>query len=210
MREKYYPAVHAQQHFHCPRCHVYAEQTWHLLQVNVGYKLLESGFTAALCSHCQQRSFWYDGRMVVPSASTGEPAHPDLPADCLSDYEEALEIVARSPRGASALLRLTLQKLMVHLGESGKNINDDIKALVKKGLPGLVQQALDVCRVVGNNAVHPGELDIQDTPEIAYSLFRMINFIVDDRISRPKEIQQLYGQLPEATRSAISKRDGGA
>jgi hypothetical protein len=89
-----------------------------------------------------------------------------------------------------------------------KNINEDIGSLVAKGLPVQVQQALDFCRVVGNNAVHPGELEINDTPEIAHNLFAMMNFIVEDRIARPNHIQALYSQLPEGARKAIEARDG--
>jgi hypothetical protein len=51
---------------------------------------------------------------------------------------------------------------------------------------------------------------LNDTPEIAQQLFQMINFIVDDRITRPKEIEALYSQLPEDSRKAIEKRDKGA
>lgn len=134
--------------------------------------------------------------------------HQDLPSDCKQDYEEARNVFTHSPRAAAALLRLCVQKLLRYLGEKGKNINDDIKELVKKGLSVELQQALDCCRVIGNNAVHPGELDINDSPEIAASLFDMINFIVEDRITRPKKIQALYTQLPERARAEIQKRDG--
>jgi hypothetical protein len=145
--------------------------------------------------------------MVFPDQSPIELPHPDLPADCQPEYHEARNIFSRSPRAAAALLRLCVQKLMPHLGETGKNINDDIKSLVSKGLSALVQKALDYCRVVGNNAVHPGEIVINDTPDVAMKLFSMINFIVEDRITKPKEIEALYNELPEDSRKQIESRD---
>jgi len=145
--------------------------------------------------------------MVVPDETPIEIPHQDLPSDCIPEYMEARSIFSRSPRSSAALLRLCIQKLLPHLGETGRNINDDIKSLVSKGLPILVQKALDYCRVVGNNAVHPGEIDLNDTPEIAQNLFQMINFIVQNRITGPKEIEDLYNQLPQDSRDAIDKRD---
>lgn len=139
-------------------------------------------------------------------SSLVEP-HSDLPDDCKKYYLEARNIFQESPRASAALLRLVIQMLMLHLGEKGKNINDDIKSLVTKGLPDEIQQALDYCRVIGNNAVHPGEINLDDTPEIVQPLFEMINFIVEDRISRHQKIKQLYNKLPEKAREAIQKRD---
>lgn len=145
--------------------------------------------------------------MIVPSEAPVPPPHDDLPDSCVSDYDEARDIVVRSPKAGAALLRLVIQKLMVELGEKGKNINDDIASLVKKGLPIEVQQALDYCRVVGNNSVHPGEIIINDNPDVAYSLFEMINFIVEVRIAQPKKIEELYSVLPDGALKAVEKRD---
>jgi hypothetical protein len=88
-----------------------------------------------------------------------------------------------------------------------KSINNDIGALVKRGLPLQIQQAVDVLRVVGNNAVHPGELDLKDDSGTAVSLFNLMNVVVETMISQPKHIQQLFDGLPTGAKDAIAKRD---
>ena len=123
-------------------------------------------------------------------------------------YEEAGTILSLSPRGAAALLRLSIQKLCKHLGGKGENINDDIGDFVSKGLDPRVQQSLDVVRVVGNNAVHPGVLDLKDDRAIAEKLFGLVNLIAETMISGPKHVQALFDSLPESERKAIKKRDG--
>ncbi len=134
--------------------------------------------------------------------------NPDLPEDIRRDFEEARNIVNRSPRGAAALLRLCIQKLCAHLGEPGKNINQDIAALVQKGLNPRIQKSLDIVRVVGNDAVHPGEIDLRDDPETAVHLARLVNFIADAMITQPKQIDTLYDSLPPGKKEQIEKRDG--
>lgn len=106
-----------------------------------------------------------------------------MPSEIRAHFEEAREIFFLSPRGAAALLRLAVQKLCAVLGESGENINDDIASLVGKGLPVKVQQALDTLRVIGNDAVHPGQIDLNDNRDIAASLFELLNIIIDEMIS---------------------------
>src|SRR5690348_16692610 len=97
---------------------------------------------------------------------------------------------------------------MVALGQPGQKLNDDIGKLVSAGLPVQIQRSLDIVRVVGNNQVHPGTLDVRDDPTIAAALFELVNAIVEDRISRPKQIEAFYNKLPQTAREAIEKRDG--
>lgn len=145
--------------------------------------------------------------MIHPSIKAAPMAHPDMPPDVAIDYDEARNIAQDSPRGAAALLRLCVQKLCKHLGEPGKNINNDIGSLVKKGLPVEIQQALDIVRVVGNNAVHPGEISSADVQQVAATLFELVNHIVEDRISRPKKLATLFTSLPQKALDGIANRD---
>lgn len=195
-----------EQQFHCIHCGVYAKQKWGTLYFNY-HGTQESQIAYCVCEHCNKISYWYQERMIIPSDSPIQPPHPDMPEDIVPEYNEARSIFGRSPRASAALLRLAVQKLMPLLGEKSGNINNDIKSLVAKGLPAQVQQALDFCRVVGNNAVHPGEINLNDSPDIAQHLFSMINYIVEDRITRPKQIENLYNLLPQDARNAIAKRD---
>jgi Domain of unknown function (DUF4145) len=159
------------------------------------------------CFVCDKISVWVYDRLVFPGASEAPTGNPDLPEDVRSDYEEAGRIVNLSPRGAAALLRLAIQKICAFLGEKGKSLDDDIAGLMKRGLPSLVQQALDAVRVIGNEAVHPGTLDLKDDRDTAMRLFGAVNIIVEQMISNPKHVAELYESLPEAKRQAIEKRD---
>jgi hypothetical protein len=203
---KYYPPTYDIKQFHCIHCGVYAKQDWSVLCF--GYHNANvSPISYCQCEHCGDISYWYDEKMIIPSDSPVQPPHPDMPEEIIQEYNEARSIFGRSPRASAALLRLAVQKLVSVLGEKGDNINQDIKSLVSKGLPLQVQQALDYCRVVGNHAVHPGEINLNDSPDIAQHLFNMINFIIEDRITRPKHIEGLYQSLPSDAKEAIEKRD---
>jgi len=154
-------------------------------------------------------ALWHGPALIYPSATSAPPPNPDLPEACKQDYEEAAAIMDKSPRGAAALLRLAIQKLCLHLGGKGENINEDIKLLVKeKGLPEPARHALDAIRVVGNNAVHPGEMNVDDTPDVVAKLFAALNFVVQTTITVPKEMEALYGVIPAGAQAAADKRDG--
>jgi hypothetical protein len=159
------------------------------------------------CFSCSKYAVWIHDRLVFPAADGGPPLNPDLPDNVRVDYEEAGGILNLSPRGSAALLRLAIQKLCAFLGEKGENINDDIKCLVKKGLPPRVQQSLDAVREIGNEAVHPGTLDLKDDSDTAAKLFALVNIIAEQMISIPKHVNEIYEKIPEEKRKAIERRD---
>ena len=141
------------------------------------------------------------------SPSDLPPPNPDLPDNITKDYKEAGTIVELSPRGAAALLRLCIQNLCIHLGKPGENLYDDIGALVEDGLDERIQQALDTVRVLGNEAVHPGVLDLKDDRQTVKKLFGFVNEIAQEMITRPREKAELYNMLPENKRKGIDDRD---
>jgi hypothetical protein len=63
--------------------------------------------------------------------------------------------------------------------------------------------------VVGNNAVHPGVIDLKDDKPTAIKLFNLVNLIVEAMISTPKHIAAMYETvIPDAAKAQIAKRDG--
>jgi len=202
--------VFKEESFNCPHCNAYSHQSW--FQPEDGHSG-RGGYTAipdlmlAWCIHCGQYSIWLKDKMIYPEESGIQMPNLDLRDDIKDDYNEARSIVNKSPRGAAALLRLCVQKLCEQLGQPGNNINDDIANLVKEGLPPDIQRALDIVRVIGNDAVHPGQMGLKDDVETANRLFELVNLIAQVMITQPNEIKQLYETLPETKRKAIEDRD---
>jgi hypothetical protein len=203
----YTPPTFQKNAYNCPHCGAYANQHWSGVYFHVGSITLMSGLKSTTCTHCGQYSLWRSEQMIFPTTGGAPSPNNDLPDDIKADYEEARAILNRSPRGAAALLRLCIQKLCKHLGEDGNNINTDIGNLVKKGLPPRVQQSLDIVRVIGNNAVHPGQINLNDDMETAAKLFVLVNIVADVMITQPNEIDNLFNSLPPNQLEGIATRD---
>ena len=198
--------------FNCPHCGAYAHMRWTSYEPDVYYR--------AICAHCEQYSFWRvtetdltgleprKGEILYPDFGSAPLPSEDMPEDVKKYYEEAAQIFAKSPRGAAALMRLGLQKLCIHLGEEGKNINADIRSLVKKKkLSGEAIKVADTLRITGNNAVHPGQIMDEDFDKVAGKMFRFINTIVGKTITDPKDWSESYQLMPENARNAAEAQD---
>jgi len=132
-----------------------------------------------------------------------------MPDEVKEDFNEARRIVNQSPRAAAALLRLAMEKLGRELtGEDNQSLHNMIGDLVDQGrIDERVQQALDSVRVVGNEFVHPGEMDDRDNRKTALRLFDLVNAIVELTITREKLIQEEYENIPENQMKGIENRD---
>lgn len=215
---KYIPIAYELSAFNCPHCGVYASQQW--LKKIIGQFPNGLGsihvpipyYSMSKCDHCADFTIWQNEQFLIyPSSGTAPLPNEDLPNDIKADYEEARSIVELSPRGSAALLRLAVQKLCAFLGEKGKNINDDIDSMVEKGLPKMLSMALHTVRVVGNDAVHPGQLDLNDNRDVANQLFGLVNIITDYLITQPKHVNLLFSALvSERKQVEIERRENKA
>jgi hypothetical protein len=48
---------------------------------------------------------------------------------------------------------------------------------------------------------------VNDNPEVALSLFKLVNLIVENMITRMKNVEELYSILPKTAKEGIEKRD---
>ena len=220
-KEKHYPPKHAEEKFHCPHCGVFAKQLWANIEAKHiwgGYSSIRGNtkfnenlgkeWTISKCEHCDEKVFWLENKIIYPKKMVVDSPNDDLSGEIKKDYTDAALIFNDSLRSSAALLRLALQKLCKQLGEKGENINGDIKNLVKKGLNPQIQKSLDVLRITGNNAVHPGEINVEEKSELVLKLFELINFIAEKMITEPKEVEELYEvEVPENAKEQIKKRD---
>ena len=189
--------------FHCPHCGVYTRQDWYnVAKGAISEKGLDyyEGFVSDLylsqCSQCKRNALWLNDKILYPTLSIAPWPTEDMPLNVKEDFLEARNIVNSSPKAASAILRLSLQKLMFSLGESGKNMETDINNLIRKGLPERFRDALWAVRAIGKDAVAPGEINALDDLDTASALFNLVNTVIEATISQQKKVNQLYTTLP--------------
>lgn len=222
MNSEYIAPEFNKEAFNCPYCNAFAHQYWINIYRHNGdfneYAFFADQpnsfhyyqFSISTCSRCRSIAHWVDDKMVYPSGSFIELPNPDMPEEVKIDYLEARDIFRQSPRGAGALLRLSLEKLLIDLDnetEKSESINDAIKKLVDKGLGVQTQQAMDSIRVFGNEAVHPSDINIDEYKDLAPFLFWLLNEIVSDMITKPKKMAEIYSKIPKGKRKGIEDRD---
>lgn len=215
MAKNYIAPDYMKNSFTCPHCGTlslmhYVCISYHghdAISMTQNTRQGDNWLNIASCHNCKKKTIWIDNMYAYPDVVAGE-ANPDMPEPVKQLYNEAGLIYNKSPRAACALLRLAIDRLCNELGETDRDINKNIGALVKRGLPQSIQQALDIVRVVGNKAVHPGQIAFDvDDKGTATMLMRLLNIIVERMITEPNEINSLYQGLPESVKKSIENRD---
>lgn len=188
----------------CPHCYCYSTMQYREVQFSNEQKYIEEGnkrrenkITIGRCDCCKKKIIWNENGYVYPDFPP-EPANPDMPQTVKELYDEAGLIFRKSPRAACALLRLAVERLCNELGENKKRLDENIASLTEKGLPNDIIKQLDILRIVGNKAVHPGYIDLDvDSIYVASQLMRMLNKLVERLITDRKQIDFLYDKIPE-------------
>lgn len=191
--------------FNCPHCGVYAKQDWGVLyrnrlDINNGRLIINqdnklNGFRATSCENCYGPTIWYNDKIIFPFAGGSIQPNNDMPDDIKVLFVEARSILFLSAKSACALLRLALKKLCVFLGGQGTEVEQDISALVEKGLPPRLAQALYSLKTYGSHAIRPGQIDENDDINTAHKLLVFLNIICDNQITQPKLIEHYAGEI---------------
>lgn len=202
-----------EQAFNCPHCHVLANQRRFEFSIYISgrdhdYDVVRlPDYEITKCDHCEKPALWMEQEIEYPTACIAPEAVDDMPDELKIDFEEARKVLSISPRASAALLRLVVQKLCNMVGDSEKTIDQNIGQMVRDGLPSKMQQALDTVRVTGNEAVHPGSMNLKDDRDTAVLLFEIVNRIVERMIVEPAKFDALYASLPVAKLQGIANRD---
>ena len=150
--------------------------------------------------------------MLFPDVGSYPPPNNDMPDNVKGIYREAATIANKSPRAAAAILRVALQKLCKELKCPSDKLYEQISDLLEdEKVPSIVIDAMEVIRLVGNDAAHPDRfgIDVDRNLEAVHSLFEFINLIVDEMISRPKRkrgrLDKMLAKYPASKKIKLRK-----
>jgi hypothetical protein len=110
----------------------------------------------------------------VPESDEHVRASVEEVEEASEDFEEAAAILNKFPRGAAALTRVCIQNMMPLLEQTGRNLDENISSLVRKGLEVEIQQAMDVLQVVRKSPLQTTDFDLKEENETVKKFFNSI------------------------------------
>ncbi|MCA8834723.1 MAG: DUF4145 domain-containing protein [Proteobacteria bacterium] len=188
--------------FHCPYCDVFTHQEW-VKRIKIFFNGSNHGefvdIYTTQCFDCRHFTVWYGEKIIDPFASDAPQADSGMPDSVKEIFDEARKVHEDSPRAAAALLRVALEELTTHLGETDGTLNARIRKLREKGLSPQAIKNLDTVRITANEGgAHSGQIDLTgaDGKDIVNKLFGLVNHIVKTTITEPAEFEKIAQALP--------------
>jgi len=167
-------------------------------------------FDAIQCVVCGNYSLYYQGKMIYPLETNVSKPNEDMPDNVKDIYLEARNVLNISPKSACALLRLALERLMGELDVEGRTLNDKINNYCNNyNSDNRLIKAFHLVRLVGNDVVHSGVLDVDDNEDIARAMFGIINEIVNETITKKNKMDAIFECLPKNKTDSIKFNSSG-
>ena len=137
---------------------------------------------------------------------------PDyIPQQIRDDYEEASQIIDKSPKAAATLLRRCLQGMIRDFwGVSEKRLIDEINAIKDKVTPSQ-WKAIDGLRHIGNIGAHmekDANLIVDVTSDEATKLLKLIELLLEKWYISRQEEEELYDSIVTIADEKAEERKG--
>ena len=113
------------------------------------------------------------------------------------DFEEAAAILNKSPRGAAALMRICIQKLLPLLKDNGTDRSHYDSALMRKGLEVEIQQAMEVLQVLQSDSAQLTTFESQEDKEMAFRIIDSLTAILERRTLQNRDPEERVSEADD-------------
>ena len=153
-----------------------------------------------------------DGRQIDIVPQNVYKHFPDyIPEQIRNDYEEASQIIDKSPKAAATLLRRCLQGMIRDFwGVSEKRLIDEINA-IKDKVTSSQWKAIDGLRHIGNIGAHMEKdvnLIVDVTSDEATKLLKLIELLLEKWYISRQEEEELYDSIVTIADEKAEERKG--
>lgn len=157
----------------------------------------------SVCRNCGKYLVWLNGQIVYSPIIEINHPHPKLPTLSKDLYNEARKIYKSSSRSAAALLRLSIEELLINLDlDINKGtLPSMILQLSEKHRTGEIEypnyiiDGLSQTCALKNANLSSGSINLNETKETALLLFRLVNEIAEELIERKERIKEFSRDL---------------
>ena len=150
------------------------------------------------CPGCGRLCLEVDREIAYPLGSSVEP-NQHMPTDAQDIFREAQGIINASPRAACAMLRVCVERMVNARKPQGKNLAEKTESL---NLPDNMRKLANVCRLVGNDAVHSNAINFSvgsdEALAVSEALTRFANRLADELFGMQEEADALEERIKSA------------